>query len=134
MEDPAGNKSILIVDDEASFRFSAGVALRRSGYRVTEAGDGKQALEKVLDARERSDPFHLVVTDIRMPVSSGLELIDALKQHGVSVPVCAITCFGDRALVSELLSKGCGEYLEKPFEPEELVERIGTILRRGEGL
>lgn len=131
MEDPAGKKSILIVDDEAPFRFASGVALRRKGYRVTEAGDGKQALEKVLEARERSDPFHLVVTDIRMPEMSGLELIDALKRYEVAVPVCAITCFGDKELVCELSRKGCRDYLEKPFEPEELVEQIETILRRG---
>jgi len=132
MENPAGRKSILIVDDEASFRFSAGVALRRNGYRVTEAGDGKQALAAVLESRRRGDPFDLVVTDIRMPELSGIELIDALKEHGVSVPICAITCFGDEALVAELSGKGCREYLEKPFPPEELVTWIGTILRRGD--
>jgi phosphoserine phosphatase RsbU/P len=132
MEDPAGKKSILIVDDEAPFRFAAGVALRRKGYRVSEAGDGKQALAAVLDSRRRGEPFDLVVTDIRMPELSGIELIDALKDHGVSVPLCAITCFGDAALVGELSGKGCRDYLEKPFEPEELVVWIGTILRRGE--
>jgi len=133
MEDPAGKKSILLVDDEAPFRFSAGIALRRKGYRVTEAGTGKQALEKVLEARERSDPFHLIVTDIRMPELSGLELIDALKGYDIAMPVCAITCFGDKDLVRDLFGKGCRDFLEKPFEPEELVEWIGSILRRGEG-
>jgi len=130
MENPAGKKSILIVDDEASFRFSACVALRRKGYRVTEAADGRQALAVVLDSRQRGDPFDLVVTDIRMPEMSGIELIDALKEHGVDVPLCAITCFGDAALVAELAGKGCREYLEKPFPPEELVEWIGMVLRR----
>ena len=132
MENPAGKKSILIVDDEASFCFSACVALRRKGYRVTEAADGRQALAVVLESRQRGDPFDLVVTDIRMPEMSGIELIDALKEHGVSVPLCAITCFGDHALVAELSGKGCREYLEKPFPPEVLVERVGTILRGGE--
>ena len=133
VEDPIGKKSILIVDDEAPFRFAAGIALRRKGFRVTEAGDGKQALDKVLEARDRGEPFHLIVTDIRMPELSGLELIDELKRHEIAMPVCAITCFGDKELVCELYGKGCTDHLEKPFEPEDLVEWIGRILRRGEG-
>ena len=120
---------ILLVDDEEGFRFSAGVALRRAGYRVEEAADGKEALRKILSARDAGYPFHLVVTDIRMPVMSGIDLIGALREHGVGTPLCAITCFGDRALVSELAGKGCTEYLEKPFEPEDLVQRIRSILQ-----
>lgn len=130
---PEGGKSILIVDDETPFRFSACVALRRDGYRVVEAADGRRGLEAVLDSRRRGDGFDLVVTDIRMPEMSGIELIDALREHGIDVPVCAITCFGDRDLVRELAEKGCREYLEKPFPPGELVEWIGSILRRDRG-
>jgi len=123
---------ILLVDDEKGFRFAAGVALRRGGYRVEEAADGKEALAKILSARDAGDPFDLVITDIRMPEMSGIELIDALVERGDRTAVCAITCFGDHALVAELSGKGCREYLEKPFPPEELVERVETILRRGE--
>jgi CheY-like chemotaxis protein len=122
---------ILLVDDEAGFRFAAGVAMRRGGYRVEEAADGKEALGKALSARDAGDPFHLVVTDIRMPVMSGTELIDALRERGIDTALCAITCFGDRALVSELAGKGCTDYLEKPFPPEELLKRLGEVLGKG---
>jgi DNA-binding response OmpR family regulator len=119
---------ILLVDDEAPFRFSATVALRRSGFRVAEAPDGKEALSAILEARDAGDPFHLVVTDIRMPEMSGMELIDALALHRIRTPVCAITCYGDQDLVTELAAKGCAEYLEKPFSPDDLVQRIRAIL------
>lgn len=119
---------ILIVDDEEEFRFGAVVALRRAGYRVAEAGSGGEALEKILSARDAGEPFRLVVTDIRMPVMSGIELIDALREHGVDAALCAITCFGEQALVEELAGIGCTEYLEKPFSPDDLVQRIRSIL------
>ena len=126
---PTTPPRILLVDDEEGFRFAAGVALRRAGYRVEEATDGKKALRMILSARDAGDPFRLVVTDIRMPVMSGIDLIGAIREHGVGTALCAITCFGDRALVSELAGKGCTEYLEKPFEPEDLIQRIRSILQ-----
>jgi CheY-like chemotaxis protein len=119
---------ILLVDDEEVFRFAARVALRRCGYRVAEAPDGKEALTMIVSARDAGDPFDLVVTDIRMPEMSGIEMIDALRERGDRTAVCAITCFGDRALVSELAGKGCAEYLEKPFNPPELVAWVGEQL------
>ena len=124
---------ILLVDDEEGFRFAAKVALRRGGYRVEEAADGKEALAKILSARDAGDPFALVVTDIRMPEMSGTELIDVLRESGDRTPVCAITCFGDKALVAELAGKGCTEHLEKPFDPENLVAWVGGQLGRGGG-
>ncbi|GAB4237985.1 MAG: response regulator [Deltaproteobacteria bacterium] len=133
MEHRDGRKSILIVDDEAPFRFSACVALRRAGYRVEEAADGRRALDAVLESRRRGDPFDLVVTDIRMPEMSGIELIDALRERGVDVPLCAITCFGDRDLVADLARRGCTGILEKPFDPADLVAWVGGRTGKGAG-
>ena len=124
---------VLLVDDEQGFRFAAGVALRRSGYRVEEATDGKEALAKIESARDAGEPFDLVITDIRMPAMSGIELIDALVKRGDRTAVCAITCFGDKALVAELAGKGCTEHLEKPFDPEKLVAWVGGQLGEAEG-
>jgi len=128
---PLPHPRILFVDDEEGLRFAAGVALRRGGYRVEETADGRAALAKILSARDAGDPFDLVVTDIRMPEMSGSELIDALRVRGDRTRVCAITCFGDHALVAELAGKGCTAYLEKPFDPMELVAWVGVQLRGG---
>jgi len=124
---------VLLVDDEQGFRFAAGVALRRSGYRVEEATDGKEALTKIESARDAGEPFDLVITDIRMPAMSGIELIDALAKRRDRTAVCAITCFGDQALIAELAGKGCTEYLEKPFDPPTLVAWVGEQLGKGGG-
>jgi CheY-like chemotaxis protein len=128
--DPPSAARILLVDDEEAFRFSAVVALRRGGYRAEEAADGKEALRKVLAARDAGDPFRLVITDIRMPVMSGIEMIDAMREHGVCTEVFAITGFGDQALIDELAGKGCTETIEKPFPSVELLARLKEIFEK----
>jgi CheY-like chemotaxis protein len=125
-------KHILLVDDEEEFRFSAGVALRQAGYRIDMAGDGREALEKILVSREGTEPFDLLVLDIRMPGMSGTELIDELRSRDISLPVFVMTCFGDKALLDELGSKGCRAVIEKPFRPRDLVDRIASLLEGGD--
>jgi CheY-like chemotaxis protein len=121
-------KRILLVDDEEEFRFSAGVALRQAGYRIDVAGDGPEALEKILGSQEGTEPFDLLVLDIRMPGMSGTELIDELRSRDISLPVFVMTCFGDKALLDELEGKGCRALIEKPFRPRDLVDRIASLL------
>jgi CheY-like chemotaxis protein len=127
METP---KHILLVDDEPDFLFSAGFALRRAGYKVEIAENGKEALDKILEARNAREPFDLLVTDIRMPWMSGFELMDTMKLWGIRTPLIAMTCFDDGDLVGELKSRGCEVLIEKPFSPEHLVSRIGHFLIR----
>jgi CheY-like chemotaxis protein len=116
------------VDDEADFLFSASLALRKAGFRVKVADNGREALVTILEAHKNKDPFDLLITDIRMPGMSGLDLIDAVKRCGILTPFFAITCFGITDQIRELKAKGCEGVIEKPFSPEELVERIREIL------
>jgi DNA-binding response OmpR family regulator len=124
----AKRKRILIVDDEPSFRFGAAIALKKSGYKTSEAGDGEEALTLILNAQKRDEPFDLLLVDIEMPKMSGIELMDELKKNDISIPIFAFTGFGNKELIIELLRKGCAEFLDKPFEPQELVKRVGGIL------
>ena len=124
----AERKHILLADDEPGFRFSAGLALRIAGYRVTEAEDGMDALDGLIRLKEEGTPVDLLVTDLRMPNLSGTELVDALRRHGVPVPVFVVSGCGDPEALRELSAAGCVEYMEKPFQPPELVERIRSIL------
>ncbi len=124
------SKRILLVDDEHDFLFSAGIALRKAGYRVQAAENGKEALDKILEARNAREPFDLLVTDIRMPWMSGFELMDTMKLWGIGTPLIAMSCFSDGELVGELKSRGCEVLIEKPFTPDDLVSRIGLFLNR----
>jgi two-component system chemotaxis response regulator CheY len=119
---------ILIVDDEADFLFSASVALRQAGYEVVEAADGGEALSRTREFLRAGKRFDLLLTDLRMPSLCGLELLEGLEQLGVEIPVIVMTGYCDDALREDLERKGCIEFLEKPFEPHDLVKQVKKVL------
>ena len=123
-----GRRHILLADDEAGLRFSTGLALRMAGFKVSEAADGKIALDMLIRSREEGTPVDLVVTDLRMPDLSGIELISAMRQHQLHVPIFVISGYLDESVLRELSRAGCEEYMEKPFQLEELVRRVEGFL------
>ena len=115
---------VLIVDDDTRIRDLLSRFLREHGYRVTTA-------EHAADARSKlsSLAFDLLVLDVMMPGENGFDLIKALRETS-EVPVLMLTArsdVGDRLRGLEL---GADDYLGKPFDPKELLLRIGSILRR----
>jgi len=116
---------LLLVDDDPSLREVARYALARAGHDVTEAADGKQAVDLCV-----SRPFDLVVLDVLMPELDGLEVCRQLRQREIDVPIVFLSSRGeevDRVLGLEM---GGDDYLTKPFSPRELVSRVKAVLRR----
>src|SRR5438552_17350347 len=119
--------TILVVDDDAHTREVIRFALEKAAFRVVEAADGQQALERF--AREAPD---LVVPDIVMPELDGTEVCRRLRR-GSHVPIVFLSSKDeeiDRILGLEL---GGDDYLAKPFSPRELVARVRAVLRRTAG-
>lgn len=119
-------QTILIVDDEPHIREVVSFALRKAGYRILEAADGKQALK--LTGKENPD---LVVLDIVLPDIEGTEICRRIRSAS-KVPILFLSSKSDeidRVLGLEL---GGDDYLTKPFSPRELVARVRAILRRAE--
>ena len=121
-------KHILIVDDEPLILFSWAVVLRQEGYRVTTVEDAFQALDRVQGAFAPLDPVDLVLSDLRMPGMDGLELVRRLRAGDPSLPILAITAWGNQGIRKKIISLGCRGYLEKPVEPASLIEIIGRVL------
>ena len=115
---------ILIVDDDRRIRELLKRYLSDSGYRVTTA-------EHAAEARARLEgiSFDLLVLDVMMPGENGLDLTRALRQTS-NVPILMLTARGEASDRIDGLERGVDDYLAKPFEPRELLLRIGTILRR----
>jgi len=121
---------ILIAEDEAHARVSLSLILEGAGYGVSVASDGRQALDRILGSKDSQSPVDLLILDIQMPVMNGLELLDALDEHQVSVPSLVITAFGEKDLLKTLMRKGCRDYLDKPFTPEEVLSSVESMLER----
>lgn len=117
-------RKILAVDDEKSIIRLIEVNLKREGYEVITAGDGKEALEKV--AQEQPD---LVVLDVMMPFLDGFEVLTSMKKDPDTrdIPVIMLTAKAQDADVFNGYRSGADCYLTKPFNPKELntfVKRI----------
>jgi len=116
-------KRILVVDDEASIRDLCARVLQRAGFEVTVAGGGEEAVRRL-----RGEAFDAVITDIRMPGLSGLEVLDAAKRHHSGIRVVLITGFGTPQTLERARQGGADRILTKPFNPVELLTAVREIL------
>ena len=118
---------ILVVDDEADIVALVAYHLAKTGYRVTTAGSGREAL----DAAHRERPA-LIVLDLMLPGMSGYEVLEELRSSDstTDIAVLMLTARREEADRIQGLSLGADDYLTKPFSPQELVLRVGAILRR----
>lgn len=118
---------VLVVDDEADIVALVAYHLARSGYRVSTASSGPDALE----AARRERPA-LVVLDLMLPGLSGYEVLERLRADDATREVAVLMLTARREEQDRIrgLSLGADDYLTKPFSPQELVLRVGAILRR----
>lgn len=121
-------KHILVIDDEQNLLRTIEFILEAANYKVTTAVNGQDALAHIFANNNGHAPIDLVVTDIRMPGLSGIQLLDQLNQSDMNIPVLVITAHGNKDLIIELMRKGCADYLDKPFDDEEFVNRVGSLL------
>lgn len=119
-------KLILIADDEARMRRFMKMNLDLEGYRVIEASNGLETIDRV-----REDLPDLVLLDVMMPELDGFEALRLIRETS-SVPVIMLTVRDDEADKVKGLELGADDYVTKPFSPRELASRIKAVLRRTE--
>lgn len=117
---------ILVIDDEESLRHMLTMTLKKEGYQVQVASDGQQGLKEL-----STNPYDLVLCDVRMPKLGGLELLDELNQRNVQTTVIIMSAFGNREVAIEALKRGAYDYIDKPFKKDEI---LLTLLKAQERL
>lgn len=116
---------ILVVDDSPSLRRMIGACLRAGGYTVSEAADGDGALALAMDTA-----FGMLVTDQVMSGTDGLTLIRTLRKTAAyaAIPMLMLTTEADCQVREQARDAGASGFLAKPFDPDQLMEAVSTLL------
>ena len=114
---------VLVIDDEPPIRKLLRMGLTAQGYQITEAGNGKTALELMREAPD------LIILDLGLPDIQGHELLRTIRSRNESVPVVVLSSRGDEAGKVQALDVGADDYVTKPFGMDELLARIRAALR-----
>jgi response regulator RpfG family c-di-GMP phosphodiesterase len=124
-QDPAESPRILVVDDEKVIREILAEFLTLEGYVVRSVEDGEKALTEL-----RTRPYDLVISDLKMPRVSGLQLLEKVTEENINVLTVIMTGFGTVETAIEAMKKGAYDYILKPFKVEEVIHVVQRGLYR----
>nr|WP_276203615.1 response regulator [Hyalangium minutum] len=120
-----------MADDQPEMRRLIRGALVRDGYEVVEVANGPALIHALISGllEEQTRAPDLIITDVRMPGMTGLEVLARLRREAWSIPFILITAFGDEALHREAERLGAARVLDKPFELAELRAAVRRVLK-----
>lgn len=116
---------ILVVEDEPAIALALQTDLRLEGYEVEVAEDGETASQ-----RARNEPFDLILLDIMLPGMNGFDICDEIRKVDRDQPIIMLTAKASDEDIVHGLRLGADDYVAKPFSVEQLVLRVGAVLRR----
>lgn len=117
------SKTILVVDDAAFMRMMIRDILSKEGYRIEEAVNGRDAVEKF----QQLSP-DLVTLDITMPEMNGLDALKSIRESDPSARVLMVSAMGQQQMIVEALESGAMDFLVKPFQPTKVLETVKKCL------
>lgn len=118
---------VLVVDDEEIVRYALTEKLKENGFSVSEAYDGRNAIEMF-----REKEFDAVLLDLRMPEMDGIETLNELKKHYEDVPVIIVTAYGDIPTAVEAIKIGAYDFIEKPPQISKLIVTLRRAIEKSE--
>lgn len=122
-------KTILVVDDQEPVRSAITDFLKIADYEVETASNGQEGLDVLIGKKSSLRPISLIITDLKMPVMDGMNMVEEAGKLGIKIPIVVITGSYDRIMTERLLQNGVVEILHKPFLPDELLLIVRGILR-----
>ncbi len=121
---------ILLAEDDRDLRELLAFSLFRAGFSVTSCDNGLELLERLETAPgQDQERFDLVLTDVRMPALTGLEVLEALHDLPQRPPFICMTAFGDRATHEAARELGAVRTIDKPFDLDQMVDLVASCCR-----
>ena len=117
-------KKSLVVDDELNMRLVLSAMLKKEGFEVSSASNGREALQIL-----QSNKTAVVITDLKMPDMDGMQLLSMISERYPEIPVIMITAHGTIATAVEALKKGAFDYITKPFDLDDLKNIISKAIK-----
>lgn len=115
---------ILVAEDEPIMLKTIELRLKKDGHTVITTDNGRDALATI-----EKEELDLVITDIMMPYSSGLEIVGKVKGEQKKIPVIVLSAMGQENVVLEAFNLGADDYITKPFSPNELSMRVKRFIK-----
>ncbi|HTN42572.1 MAG TPA: sigma-54 dependent transcriptional regulator [Nitrospiria bacterium] len=116
---------ILVVEDKESMAQMLSQALQAEGHQVIVGRDGREGLEKFKESK-----VDLVVSDLKLPHKSGLEVLEVVKEHNPLIPVILMTAYGTIETAVKAVKEGAYDFITKPFDPDHLIHLINKALEK----
>lgn len=124
--DKSKKKRVLIVEDNEEMRILLEKILSLENLDIIQAQDGAEAIEKIKENKDLA----MVISDIKMPVCNGIDMLAKAKELNPKLPVILITAFGDVDQYLDAMNLGAFEYLNKPFKSQELIDVVHRVLKK----
>jgi DNA-binding response OmpR family regulator len=121
---PSSTLNVLFVDDDSTVSLLASSIVQSAGFKVFGAMSGTQA-RKVL----ATETIHLIVTDMMMPEEDGVALCQSLRKSGCKLPILFLSAVGHPEAIRKAMAAGANDYLVKPFDMNQLIEKLRKMLK-----
>lgn len=118
-------KKILIVDDEKNIRISIDKCLRGEGYDTNLCCDGEEALETI-----KKSKYDLILMDVKMPKSSGIEILKKIREYGITTRVIMMTAYGTVDIAVDAMKLGAIDFISKPFTIKKIKDIVKETLMK----
>ncbi len=116
-------KRVLIAEDEVRVAAFLEKGLQKNGFVTAIAEDGQQALQMAI-----TGDYELLLLDLRLPLKDGLTILDELRAQGKKLPVIVVTALNDQRTRRAVFLKGANDYVTKPFQFQDLLTRVQSLL------
>ena len=122
-------KYIMVIDDSPTIRISVEFAIKKLGYPIQQAENGRDALEKVQGIKSKGDDVALCVCDVNMPEMDGITFIQEFRKGDKFTPIVILTTESEDEKIRQGRDAGASGWIVKPFQPAELVGIVERFIR-----